>query len=302
MRQSVIALLLVAGLSLPAGPARAGEALDLARKVQAVNRFEALRNVAYGDRRRPVVVIDRSAGGRILVNTFERWRTNDVDGDGVSARDLVIFRSGKLRGTGILMTEYADSKRSRDYVMWLPSLRKIRRVVEPDAADRWGNSNFSYGDIYLRAADDEVHEIVGRESFEGCLGAVELTGVQRPRHAQRIPAPDCSVQGREVYRLRSRPHRTDLGYDERITWVDVSRSVDYRSVYYLGGKAVKVIDKSWRDQQDGDAVVPFWVYWYAHSLDSGQEGMAYVDPATVSGNREYPDDFWSERTLRKTRR
>lgn len=294
-------LVYAAGLHA-APPQQPSDGTAIARQVDAVNRFEQVRNIGYGQRRRPVVVIDRSAPGRVLVNTFQRWRNNDVDGAGVSARDLVIFRSGKLRGTGILVTDYAETERTRDYLMWLPSLRKLRRFVEPDAADRWGNSNFSYGDIYIRRVEDEAHELLGRETFRDCLGAVELTDDERDRYTRNLPKADCSVQGRAVFRLRSRPHRTDLGYDERITWVDVGSFADYRSVYYRDGGVVKVIDKSWRRMQVPGSEAPYWVYWYAHTPESGQEGMAYVDPAAVTWNSDIEADFWSARTLRKIRR
>jgi hypothetical protein len=283
-------------------PAWALDGSEIAQRVDAVNRFEQVRNISYGQRRRPVVVLDRAAPGRVLVNTFQRWRTNDVDEPGIGARDLVIFRSGKLRGTGILVTDYADPARPRDYLMWLPSLRKLRRFAEPDAADRWGNSNFSYGDIYIRRVEDEDHELLGRETFSGCLGAVELADGERDRYTRDLPAADCSVQGRAVFRLRSRPHRRDLGYDERITWIDASSFADYRSVYYRAGSPVKVIDKSWRSMQIPGSDAPYWVYWYAHTPESGQEGMAYVDPTAVAWDSVIDADFWSERTLRRIRR
>jgi hypothetical protein len=278
------------------------EAEEIARKVDAVNRFEQLRNISYGQHRRPVVVLDRSPEGRVRVNTFERWRSNAIDEPGIAARDLVIFRSGKLRGTGILVSDPVDPGEARDYLMWLPSLRKLRRIVEPDAADRWGNSNFSYGDIYIRRVGDEAHELLGREEFSGCLGSLALADDERDRYTRHLPAADCSVRGRAVYRLRSRPHRSDLGYDERVTWIDAASFADYRSVYYRDGRPVKVIDKSWRRMQLPGSEAPYWVYWYALTPDTGQEGMAFVDPAAVSWNDEISADFWSERTLRRIRR
>ena len=49
-----------------------------------------------------MVVVDRSPGSRVLANTLQRWRRNDYPEGRIAARDLAIFGSGNLRGTGIL--------------------------------------------------------------------------------------------------------------------------------------------------------------------------------------------------------
>ena len=76
----------------------------IAREVDRVNRFGAVRNISYGDKDRPTTVLDLSADGTLRVNTLERWRRNDYPEGAIAARDLVIFNSGVLRGTGILVT------------------------------------------------------------------------------------------------------------------------------------------------------------------------------------------------------
>lgn len=286
-----------------AGPALAQPGADeIARQVDFVNRFAAVRNVSYGERERRVVVLDRSAGGRLLVNTFERWRRNDYPEGTVAARDLVIFRSGKLRGTGILVTDYRDPAQGRGYAIWLPSLRKLRRFSEPDPADAWGNSNFTYGDIYTRRPQDEAHELLGRETFDDCLGVLALPPGQRDRHTAALPEADCSVRGRAVYRLRSRPQRSDLGYDQRLVWVDAETFADYRSVYFLAGQPVKVIEKSWHSMGLADPRAQYWDYWYARTEATGQEGMAYVPPGAVRWDADLDPDLWSERTLQQLSR
>lgn len=296
---SVVLCLLQCACTAVAAPLN-GE--DIMREVSYVNRFGAVRNVGYGDREHRVVLIDLSNTGRLVVNTLQRWRRNDFPQGPVAASDLVIFRSGKLRGTGILVKEYREAAQGRAYTMWLPSLRKLRRFAEPDPADSWGNSNFSYGDIYTRRTQDEDHELLGREVFNGCLGVLRLSEAQRGRHTQQMPEAECSVDGRPVYRLRSRPRGKDLGYDERIVWVDTDTFADYRSLYYRNGKVQKVIDKAWRGMGLDDPRAQYWVYWYAHTPETGQQGMAYVPADAVRWNGDFPPDLWSERTLRQIRR
>lgn len=295
---SLTVLSLSCGGLFAAGPS--GE--EIARQVDRVNRFNAVRNIVYGVDGRPAVVLNRMGDGALWSTAFERSRRNDYAEGGVAARDLVIFRSGNLRGTGILVTDHTDVDKGRSYAVWLPSLRKIRRFTEPDPADTWANSNFSYGDIYIRRPQDETHELLGREIFDRCLGALRLAPGQRVANVASLPAPDCSVKGRGVFRLRSRPRRADLDYDERIVFVDSETFADYRSVYYRTGVAIKTIDKSWRSMGLEDPRAQYWTYWYAHTEDSGQEGMAFIDPEAVNWNLDLDPNLWSEATLSRIRR
>jgi hypothetical protein len=296
------ALFLIGCLTVASALAAVPGAADIARQVDYVNRFAAVHNVSYGERRQPVVVLDLAVSGRLVINTFERWRRNDYPAGEIGARDLVIFRSGNLRDTGILVTDFSDPARGRAYAIWLPSLRKVRRFAEPDPADSWGNSNLTYGDIYTRRPEDEAHELLGRETFAHCLGVLQLAEAQRDRHTAWMPEADCAVRGREVYHLRSRPHRPDLGYDVRETWVDAETFADYRSVYYRDGEVLKVIDKSWRPMGMQDPRAQYWVYWYARTEGSGQQGMAFVPSDAVHWNTDLDPDLWSEGTLRRIRR
>lgn len=295
-----LSVLLVFLASICAGTELTGE--GIAREVDRVNRFTAVRNISYGDTDRPTVVLDLATDGTLRVNTLERWRRNDYPEGAIAARDLVIFNSGMLRGTGILVTDFTNPEKGRAYAVWLPSLRKVRRFTEPDPADSWGNSNFTYGDIYTRRPEDEKHELLGRETFNDCLNVLKLPENQSNRFMLRMPEADCSVQEREVYRLRSRPNRSDLGYDERIVLIDVETFADYRSVYYRNGKVLKIIDKSWKGMGLDDQRAQYWQYCYARTESSGQQGMAFVPQDAVSWNDDLDPQLWSESTLRRIRR
>lgn len=297
-----MAATLVAVLLLPGASATPLDAAQIAREVDFVNRFRAVRNISYGTDQHPVNVLDLAVGRRQLLTTLQRWRRNDLPAGPVGAQDLVIFTGSKLRGTGILVTDYRDAERARDYRLWLPELRKVRRMSEPDPAERWGNSNFTYGDIYIRRPEDEQHTLIGRERFAGCLGAIDPAMLQPHRRLAMLPAPDCSVDGRPVVVLRSRPLRSDLDYDERLVWIDAETFADYRSEYRRDGVSVKVIDKSWRSMGLDDPRAQYWVYWYARSAADGHEGMAFVDADAVHWNGDLDPRLWSERSLREIRR
>ncbi len=166
------------GMGLAAEPLAA---TDIAHNVDHVNRFQSVRNISYGVGDSRLVVLNLPPGKGPRINALERQRRNDYSDGRIAARDRVVFRSGKLRGTGILVTDYVDPASDSSYMIWLPGLRKIRRFAEPDQGDIWSGSNLTYGDVYLRRAEDETHELLDEVPFPDCLGALEPEQVQGSR-------------------------------------------------------------------------------------------------------------------------
>lgn len=283
-------------------PAARPDAEETARQVYFVNHFLAVRNARFGDRRHPVVLVERSGKGGPRVTTMVRHLNNDYGEGPIASRDLVIFTSGKLKGTGILVTDYADPERPLGFSVWLPALRKIRRHAEPDQSDSWGGSLFTYGDIYLRRPGDETHRLLEPAPFPGCLQPIELPESQRNRYTRQLPSPRCDLEGKTMLRLESHTRFGNWWYDHRIVWIDPVTFADYRSEYYKDGKKIKVIDKSWQSMGLEDPRAQYWQFWSGFHLADGRQGMAFVPEGRVYWNEKVRPGLWSESTLRKIKR
>ena len=133
------------------------------------------------------VLLNKAEGKKPTTNTLERYLSNDYSDGPIKARDMAIFRSGKLKGTGMLITDYVDDAKSQSYMIWLPALRKIRRFAQPAHDDAWGGSDFTFGDVALRKPFHETHELLGKETFNDCLGYMAIgAGRAVPLH-QNLP-------------------------------------------------------------------------------------------------------------------
>lgn len=276
---------------------------EIARQIYFVNHFYAFRNIAYGGDERPLmVVLERRADGAVGTTTVERYANHAYDEGSIKSRDLVIFRSGQLRGTGILVTEFKKEGVEMAFSVWLPALRKIRRFSEPSPGERWGNSILTYGDIYLRRPEHERHQLLGSEIFEGCLDTLSPEQLGPHRDREVLPRSSCEPQGRRVYRLRSEPIAPDWWYDHRIRWVDAETFADYRSLYFDGERLVKRVDKSWRSAGLDDPRALYWDYWYALDPNRGDEAVAIAPPGAVAWNLPLPSRLWSETSLRRLKR
>ena len=309
---SIVAIVLFAGgrtagagvtpdLPYPDGQPTAREIME---QVYFVNHFYALKNFAITKKGRKItVLVSRTKGKRPTTNTLERYLNNDYRDDPVvRAKDLAIFRSGKLRGTGILITDYDDDNRSQSYVIWLPALRKTRRFAQPAHDDSWGGLDFTFGDVVLRKPKHETHEYLGKEVFGECLKAMEIPKKHRNRYTRKLPTESCASKGREVYKVKSTTKFKNWWYDYRISYVDTETFADYRTEYFKNGKKIKFIDRDWRSLELDDPRALAWGYWYGKNFITGHESWAVIPPEVIKYNADFKPSLWSEKTLRKIKR
>ena len=290
-------------LALPSGTPSADEIID---QVYFVNHFFGFDNYGIGKKGKKItVLVNKSAGKKPTTVTVERYLNNNYDDDStVKARDLAIFRSGKLRGTGMLVTEFDDQAKSSSYAIWIPSLRKIRRFAEPAHDDAWGGTDFTFGDVVLRKPQNETHEMAGSDTFSGCLGAVALADNEKNKYTRKLPEASCVAEGKSVYKVKSTTKFENWWYDHRISYVDTQSFADYRTEFFKDGKQVKVIDRDWRPAEG--ATNPrqvIWGYWYGKTFETGHETWAVIPPEVVTYNdSSKKQKLWTEKTLRKIRR
>lgn len=248
------------------------------------------------------VVLNRVLDKKVSVNTLEAFINNEFSDGITESKQLAIYKSGKMKGTGILMTSYIDGSRQPSIALWLPSVRKVRRMVAPSHADKWMGTNMTYGDVYLRRPEHEIHELLGITTFGNCLGSIKLSEREKTKRTESLPAGSCSPKGKEVYQLKSTTRFKGWWYDYRLTDIDTLTFSPYRSVFYKDGKQVKIIEADWKslNKSDPRMVVPNYIY--AKTIDSGQESMLIIPFETIEFNTDLPESFWSEKTLRKIKR
>ncbi|MBT6326997.1 MAG: outer membrane lipoprotein-sorting protein [Candidatus Thioglobus sp.] len=284
-------------LAYPSGSVSAN---DVANQNYFVNHFYSFGNYAITKKGKEITaLILRAKGSNPLTLTLERYLNNKPTKTGVNAQDLAIFRSGKLKGTGMLITDFVDQNKSQSYEIFIPSIRKVRRFAEPARDDAWGGSDFTFGDVTLRKPKHDNHELLGKTKFSGCLGVMK--DVKRNKYTQnaKIEA-DCSVDGKEVYKLKSTANDANWWYDHRVSYIDTTTFVDYRSEYFKGGNKVKVIDRSWVSAGLADKRSNYWGYWYGTTLGTGHETMAFIPSNVTKVNHKYKKkNLWSTRTLKK---
>ena len=146
---------------------------------------------------------------------------------------------------------------------------------------------------------------MGKDTFKGCLGAMEIPANQQSRYTKKLPKEGaCDHDGKEVYKLKSTTKFENWWYDYRISYVDTTTFADYRTEYFKDGNQIKVIDRDWKkiegaDDKRGVA----WSYWYGKTLATEHETWAVIPQEVVeTNNPDRKESLWTEKTLRKIKR
>ncbi len=141
------------------------------------------------DQRSTFTVMIRDRHGRVKKSVYTRlWR--DFKGvDGIADK-MMLFTTfpPEAQGSAFLRVAYTGGKKGVDQWIYLPALRKIRRVSIRDPGDSFLNSNLTYADVSHRALEEDTHRLVGVRRIKNLEFYVveSVPKEQRPLYGKRI--------------------------------------------------------------------------------------------------------------------
>ncbi len=140
--------------------------------------------------------------------------TKLYDGGKTEKRIYRFLSPADVKGTGVLVYDYAD--KADDVWIFLPALRKTRRIVSSQRSKSFMGSEFSYGDLNIPPLDDYKYKLVKEES----------------------------MGGEPCYVIDVEPKSQDIakseGYKKKTLWISKQKFAVRKGLYYdLDGKLLK---------------------------------------------------------------
>lgn len=280
-------------------------AKEIARKSYNVNHSLYVKNMMIKKKKRSSIIsVSRSVGVKPRVTAVERFLSNEYTNGIIESKDLIILRSGKLNGVGVLMTSYIDPNRSHEYLMWLPALRKVRRMAEPKDAGMGAGDIAFLEDAKLRRFDEERYTLVETKVMDLNLAMMPFKKKELGRFTKGFPYQKTTKTGaRKIYVLKSTYKSKHHWYDYRISYVDSEYFTDYMTYYYKDGKRIKQVYRHWVHLGNlPDPKAKTWYYWYSKDTKTGYEMVTYIPKKLIKVNQRVKKTFWSTRTLEKIKR
>ncbi len=187
-----LGLLLIA--SSVSAQTEAREIIKKSREVAKIPGMEVLSTLKIFDSRGRERMRKTSMASRIFDN-------------GKTEKRIIRFLSpAEVEGTGMLIFDHEDE--SDDMWIYMPALRKTRRIVSSEKSKSFMGSEFSNADMTAPSLDDFSYSILGSEDISGV----------------------------ECWKIEKLPLNEDIsdetGLSKEVLWVSKKQFVTLRSEYY----------------------------------------------------------------------
>ncbi|MFW6270108.1 MAG: outer membrane lipoprotein-sorting protein [Bacillota bacterium] len=207
----------------------------------------------------------------ILVNRHEDERVREIrqfEKDfGEVEKKIMFFLSPKdVRNTSFMNWSYED-KTEDDQWLYLPAVRKIKRISGENKNDQFMGSDFTYDDMGERELDEDTHTLLREEEYRG---------------------QDCYV-------VESVPVEDDYMYSKTITWVDKKDWIGLKKEFYdPEGELLKTLKNQEYREVEGILTV---FKSEMHNVQDDHRTIIELD--NVDYNVGLSEDKFTERMMRR---
>ncbi len=209
----------------------------------------------------------------ILINKRGRKRIRQIlsysKDYGKNSKTVMIFQKpADVKGTGFLSWEYDDAGKDDDRWLYMPALKKVRRISGSSENDYFMGSDFTYDDMGGRNPDEDIHTLLREENLDEQL---------------------CWV-------VESIPEEKDNMYAKKIVWVRQDVKMTVKVEYYDKLGLMKTLTINNIKQVDG--------IWTAHEMfmdNKAEKHQTVLKFNQVSYNQDLKDNMFTVSAIEQGR-
>lgn len=123
---------------------------------------------------------------------------------GVDKKIMEFAAPADVKGTAFMNWSYAETGKGDDQWIYLPALKRVRRISSDGKGDSFMGSDFSYDDLGVRHPDRDVHTIIGSEK----------------------------VGDEECWIVESVPKEKDSQYSKTVSWISKQSPMGLKREFY----------------------------------------------------------------------
>jgi hypothetical protein len=255
---------LALSLSAPARADKSPSARDIMDKVTTTRKLDGSEAV--------IKMTVLGEGGQAREREIS-MATKLYDGGKTEKRIYRFLSPADVQGTGILVYDYAD--KPDDVWIYLPALRKTRRVVSSQRSQSFMGSEFSYGDLNIPSLDDFTYTLVKEEPMGG-----------EPCYVVDLVPKNKEIADAE-------------GYSKKTYWVSKAKMAVLRGLYYdKDGKLLKELVAQDIKLLDAKNKRYRAMHMEMTNKQNGRKSVFDTKKVTFSPNTK--DDFFTTAYLERT--
>ena len=201
------------------------------------------------------------------------YGTSKLQANGIDNMRMTRFLSpSDVRGTVSLLME--NSAKDDDIWIYLPALKKVRRLVSSNKKDSFVGTDFSYGDVIGHKPSEWNHKIVKEESCDGKPCWV----------TEALPKSD------DV--------KNNSGYAKRLAWVLKENFVAVRAELFDESGQLKIVSK-FSDIQLVDKERNKWQPMRLEAANMQTGHKTVIQFQNFKANQNVKDEFFTTRYMER---
>jgi outer membrane lipoprotein-sorting protein len=180
----------------------------------------------------------------------------------------------RVKDIALLTFDYRQAGRDDDQWLYLPAMRKTRRIAATDRGDYFLGTDFTYEDMKKESKvtiEDYIWKTIGEETFDG-------------RRCYLLEATPVNQQVAK-----------ELGYGKTLSWVDAEQSIVRKAQFWdIRQELLKMIHIT--------DIRPVQDILTAHQIECHNHQTEHTTRFTFSSfdyNTEIADELFTERALRR---
>ena len=177
---------------------------------------------------------------------------------------MVFILPADVKGVGYLSFSYDDASKNDDRWLYIPALKKAKRISGSSSQDYFMGTDFTYDDISGHKIDDYTYTLLAEET---------------------IGEKNC-------WKIESVPVKKSM-YSKYISWIDKESLVQVKSEFYdEQGTLLKVLTVSGIEKKDG-----FWTADKMEMNNSQKKHTTLIETLKHEFNKTIPDSYFRVNSL-----
>jgi hypothetical protein len=204
--------------------------------------------------------------------------------DDLDYKDITAFTGPEnVRGMSVLTWSYFSLDRDQDVWLWLPSLRKIRRISQTEGDDSFLGTDFTYEEIVSRKWGDETYAMQGEEKLPGW---------------KFLDDGKTYYQNAETVVIEAKPKKKDWYYATRKVTLEKKTGLRIFDSYFDEmGRNQKTIFFYWKPIEGSQLEME----WLLEGVNLEENHRSIVTIERVKFDSGLSEMFFTERTLMRTK-
>lgn len=185
----------------------------------------------------------------------------------VEKKIMFFVSPADVRNTSFLNWSYENDAKDDDQWIYLPALKKVKRISSDSKNDYFMGSDFTYDDLGDRKPGEDQHKLIREEVFNG----------------------------EQCYVVESIPKDEGYIYSKTVSWVIRDKWIGMKKEFYdETGELLKTLNVKKFEKIEG-----IWVILHSEMANVQKKHRTVMELSAIVLNKGIPDNQFTERMMQR---